>query len=285
MTLYFLLLFLLAIPSPQADKNAGMKIVTRHVFGGHSSETIVYKTTEKRRTEIRYPARPLAQQATADSHLELGPILIVRCDLGQSFTLNTKTAEYMSAPYPPKLISREEIASHRSANSSDGEPAKPTVRIETTTADTGERQEMFGRMARHVITTTTEIPLEGSQQQASETVTDGWYIDPDARLYCDPVQNAAGHAFLTVGAAGRPWERPEFVDHGTRETGLPVKTVRRSTPGATTTSSDGTQASEFTSEDEVTVFEVGPVDPQLFEVPEGYKPVERFTRDRQSQLP
>jgi hypothetical protein len=53
--MFFYLIFISwqAISLPQADKNSGMKVVTRHTFAGHSSETILYKTLDKRRTEIR----------------------------------------------------------------------------------------------------------------------------------------------------------------------------------------------------------------------------------------
>jgi hypothetical protein len=197
-----------------------------------------------------------------------------------------KKAEYTSAPYPPQRPTREESAAHRGENSSDGQAAKPTLRIETTTVDTGERQEMFGRTARHSITTTKQIPLEGSQQQPSETVTDGWYFDVDRRLSCEPAPEKGKGAllgFVTVGSAtgGLPFERPEFVESGPRETGFPVKEVRRTTPGGVTTFPDGTQqVSDPVIEREVVALEEGPVDPQLFEVPEGFQQVERFTRDR-----
>ena len=69
-------------------------------------------------------------------------------------------------------------------------------------------------------------------------------------------------------------EKPEFVDIGERETGLPVKETR--TLPMTTGFSDGSRAmSAYTEELEVTVLEKAALDPTLFEVPSGYKQVER----------
>jgi len=62
---------------------------------------------------------------------------------------------------------------------------EPTLRIETTTVDTGERKEFFGHIARHFIITRKQIPLEGSHSEPQETLTDGWYIDLDPQVSCD----------------------------------------------------------------------------------------------------
>jgi hypothetical protein len=47
--------------------------------------------------------------------------------------------------------------------------------------------EMFGYTARHVITMRTVTPLDDTDAIRQETVTDGWYIDLDTQLSCDPV--------------------------------------------------------------------------------------------------
>jgi hypothetical protein len=161
---------------------------------------------------------------------------------------------------------------------------QPTLRIETTTADTGERKELFGHVARHVITTTKQIPLEGSHMQAQETVRDGWYIDVDRTISCDlkPPAGSVSHGFVMVGAAHggteRMIERPEFVDVGARETGLPVKEVRTTT-SETVPATGVRRYSDSINESEVTQFREGPLDPALFEVPPGFEHVERSQRN------
>jgi hypothetical protein len=54
---------------------------------------------------------------------------------------------------------------------------EPTVLVETETVDRGERKEVFGHMARHVVTSRRIVPLVGAKRGADTTVTDRWYID------------------------------------------------------------------------------------------------------------
>jgi hypothetical protein len=146
--------------------------------------------------------------------------------------------------------------------------------------DTGERHQFFGYQARHVITTRKQTRLDESVVAAEPDVwvTDGWYIDLDRRISCEPKREAGGRAgFITssasIGGKATPMERPEFVNIGTPETGLPVKETRTS-PMATT-SPDGTRSKmDHTEELEVTVLEKTAIDTMLFEVPVEYKEIE-----------
>jgi hypothetical protein len=123
-----------------------------------------------------------------------------------------------------------------------------------------------------------QTPLEGSQQQFQEGITDGWYIDLNQELSCDQQSPGAKRAFLTVGVlgSGRVREKPEFVDIGPRETGLALKEVRisRGSHGLP----DGNRThSRVVIESEVTLFEEGPQDPNLFEVPESFQHVAQLS--------
>jgi len=146
----------------------------------------------------------------ADGSLQLsyGPklVAITRCDLGQMFELNLDTSEYTSAPYPPQPLTREQVE----ARGLQIPPvmSEPTLRLEVSTTDTGERKEMFGRIARHVVTTRKQIPLEGSSTEPQESVTDGWYIDLNQRLSCES-QLACGEDRSFVHHPRGQWEAPE----------------------------------------------------------------------------
>jgi hypothetical protein len=209
-----------------------------------------------------------------------GPRLvrIVRCDLGQTFELNLDTSEYTSAPYPPKPLTAEEIKARGLDTRMARQPGPATIRIEINTNDTGERKEIFGRTARHVITTTTQTPLAGSHASPQESVTDGWYIDFDPRLSCDAKPSPGSHGYVTsyfgTGQGKQPMERPEFVRVGEPETGFPVdsKITSKSPSGMP----DGTTPS---FETRVTQFEEGPLDPSLFEIPPGFRHVDRIERN------
>ena len=217
-------------------------------------------------------------------------VTIIRADLGKMFELNLDASEYTEAPYPPtkpKPLTKGQMdqlgmAAPQKASDSN----KTTFRIVTTTKDTGERKKMFGYLARHVITTRQEIPLEGSQRSEQETVTDAWYIDLEPGFYPTIYpQNYWGsssgprgrrHAYTTARSPKSPAapEIPEFVDIGDAETGFPVEEMQSSEnsfalPDGTTRKSES--KSEKTVTIEKTVF-----DRALFDIPRGFRRVSRI---------
>jgi hypothetical protein len=74
-----------------------------------------------------------------------------------------------------------------------------------------------------------------------------------------------------------PLDRPEFVDIGARETGLPLKEMR-TVPMSTQFSDSTRKTYDSLNESEVTVLERVVLDPALFVVPSGYKQVEPSQR-------
>lgn len=214
---------------------------------------------------------------------------IVRPDLGKMFELNLDGFAYTQSPYPPKKprpFTKAEMEARGVRVPPPPGSAKPTFKIETTTRDTGERKDMFGYVARHVITTRKEIPLEGSTRGPQETVTDAWYIDLEPQFYpgLSPRNlplDASGkprrvHAYVTVSSAASPAppELPEFVDIGEPETGFAVE-EKRSRQSIYQLPDGTTRQSEEKSETSVTI-EKGQYDRKLFEVPRGFKRVSRI---------
>src|SRR5258708_1795232 len=145
---FFSWVLLLAANGLQADGNAGATVVRRHTMGDHTIEFTTYTMGDRQRTE----SRNSVQYKNADGLLvTVDPpanVSITRCDLGQSSALNTKTMEYTSAAYPPGPLTPEKVAERELMERKAAETALPTLRIELTTVDTGERREMFGYMAR-----------------------------------------------------------------------------------------------------------------------------------------
>src|SRR5262249_12687166 len=140
---------------------------------------------------------------------------ITRCDLKQSFLLNLDDHEYTASALPP--IHEEMLARAAALGQLVVEPRRvPTVVVETETVDTGARRELFGHTARHVVTTRRIIPLAGAKRGASTTVTDGWYIDLDTHISCEPSRRSA-HVFSTVHRQGEERDEPTFKDVGEPE--------------------------------------------------------------------
>ena len=262
----------------QASENTGIKMTIRRGFAGSASEQTIYVQGDRKRMEFR---NSVGQPNSDGSQQWLsGPRLaaITRCDLGQNLELNLDAAEYVSAPYPPKPLTQAEIEA-RGLGKRDMSPSKgATLRIETTTVDTGERKDLFGQVARHVIITRKQIPLDGSHSEPQESVTDGWYIDLDPQTSCDRKlsRGRSGHSYAVVG--NKPAERPEFVDIGKSETGFAVQLAVISK--GTYTMPDGTKRqTDSKSEMLVTQLELGPLDPGLFEIPPGFMLVQRVERN------
>ncbi len=276
MHLSSLCFLLVGVPLLQASEGIGVKITIRHVFAGNPSEQTIYVQGDRKRMEFRN----YVLQRKTDGSLQWlsGPQLaaITRCDLGQVFELNLDSAAYVSAPYPPKPLPAE-IGARGLGTLAMSPSREPTLRIETTTVDTGERREFFGRIARHVIITRKQIPLEGSHSEPQETVADGWYIDFDSELSCDSKLSRKKRAtgYLVKGELA---EKPEFINIGESETGFAVQLVMVSKD--TYTLPDGShKQTDSKSETLVTQLELRSLDPRLFEIPPGFRHVQHIERN------
>ena len=218
----------------QAAETPGIKMTIEYGPPGNASPRTIYFQADRKR--FAYQNSFGQRQTDGSVKPILGPRLvsITRCDLGQAFTLNLDTHEYTATPYPPKPFTKEEMAKRGMPSRLTYVSDKPTLRIETTTTDTGERKEIFGQTGRHVITTRKQTPLEGSVSQAQESVTDAWYIDSTAadsdidltqRLSCDRKwpKGTKSRAYLRAVGGNQPLDRVEFVDIGEPETGFAVE--------------------------------------------------------------
>ena len=206
---------------------------------------------------------------------------ITRCDLKQTFHLNLDDRQYAAGPlqtFPTwDEMQARAPASGQLVVAPQGEP---TVLVETETVDTGERKEIFGHTARRVVTTRRIIPLAGAKRGADTTVTSGWYIDLDPHISCEPSWRSArsGHAFLTSHRQGEEGDVPTFKDIGEPERGFVV--ASKGTSSGTITLPDGsTRQQVSTWESEVTELSTASIDPALFEIPSGFRVVQRIRQD------
>jgi hypothetical protein len=117
-----------------------------------------------------------------------------------------------------------------------------------------------------VITTRRVIPLTGSMRDDRQTVIDGWYIDLDAGVSCEPWWwSESGHGFLAVHKQGEQPDRPTFKNIGEPERGYAV--LSRSTEVGSVV------------ELEVTELSTAALDPALFDVPAGFSHVEQIRQE------
>ena len=263
----------LALPLAQAQQTVGFKIITQNSFGAGSSEMTSYYLPDRSRVEHRFSEpRPSSDGSVQTSY---GPrtAIIRRCDLGKIFFLNLDSREYTESPDPTVTMAKAVAAARTKRKPSPAPPLKPTLRIETTTTDTGERKQMFGYTARRVIYTQKYVPLEGSTAVAQETTQDGWYIDIDTRLSCDE-QYPPGTRWHLVGVSN-PKERIDFVDKGTGRLGFPVS-ITSTLNSSIVPAPSSVQKSDGKPSLEVTELQKEPLDPALFDIPPGFKLVKNI---------
>lgn len=256
--LYWALLLTAGWPQ-ETQQNVGTKLVWHYTSGTFAGgEVTTYIMGDRRRTEYRNTSK----NRNPDGSFSIGDpqanVVIQRCDLRRSFGLNTKTQQYSAKDYPPKPLTF--VDSGRDTSS------LPAYRVETTTVDTGERKEIFGQTARHVITTTKTTPLGDTKGEPSVSVKDGWYIDYQSRISCEPVAETKQQTFGWFMMGGARWRtsRLENVFVGQREEGLLVEGNQNSGT-FTINGSNGVNLS-LSNDFQVTDFYRGPLDPTLFEV-------------------
>jgi hypothetical protein len=278
--LLFLSLFLLQASSGSVETTlgTGIKMTVQIGFDKNKSQYTSYIEADRKRTEHQ---NSMGGGRHADGTLDMRPgphlVSITRCDLGQTFELNLEDREYLVFPYPPRPLTKTEIAARDLSVPRKIDSAAPTVRIETTTVDTGERKELFGHLARHVITTWKQTLPAGLHAEPQETVTDAWYIDLDTSTTCDLrwPGDKGSHAHVRSGVA---LVKYEFVDKGNAETGLAVERKIRSL--RTLKTSNGTKTEiAYTSELKITELTEGRLDPALFEIPPTFRQVDDINRN------
>jgi hypothetical protein len=147
------------------------------------------------------------------------------------------------------------------------QPSGATVTINIEDIDTGERKLMFGYTARHIIRTERRVPGPGAISLAQESKRDGWYIDLDMPEGCPP-RNRRAEAFVLVsgGVDGRI-DKIEVHHTGVTEVGYPLEVT-----------------DPAFSKTEVIELSTAPLDPELFEVPSGFRQVPKLA-DQAPQPP
>jgi hypothetical protein len=263
-----LLLALLAVPVTATPQGTGLKITTRYSLAGRLSwQDTQYFQNDRKRSEHR-----------TFSGSNYGPplALITHCDTGQMIELNLEDKQYDSHPIP-KFPSEEERRALAAKYAATAAKPAPTVLVEVTTVDTGERKKLFGYEARHVVTTEKHTRLNGPKDTEQEMVKDGWYADLPITLSCFPRARRA-FGFLTTMKNGQPVDVPSVKFVGEQETGLALSL--KTTTRQVFVPPDGVKKeTTSTSEEDVTEIYAGPLDPGLFEIPRGFTKVDEIRRN------
>jgi hypothetical protein len=232
-----------------ATASADTKVKSRQTSGGQTYENTSYIKGKRQRSE------------TSGGQM----IMIQQCDLRRNIQIMPQAKMYMIQPYDQP--STGSTANNAGAPATSQPFKKGGVITSTvTTKDTGERKQMFGYTARHIITT---MEMKSSPDACSTVNTkmeiDGWYIDAAFALDCD-----MGRAYTNYKprVSGGCQDRYETKTIGMAKKGYPVweKTTMFGPNGG-----EG-----FSTINEVVEFSQATLDQSLFEIPEGYREVEDF---------
>ncbi|HEY4426459.1 MAG TPA: hypothetical protein VGN10_19765 [Pyrinomonadaceae bacterium] len=233
-----------------AAASADTKVKTRQTTGGQTYENTSYIKGKRQRSE------------TNSGQM----IMIQQCDLRRNIQIMPQMKMYMIQPYDQPSSSGATPANTTTPSS---QPVKKggLVTSTVTTKDTGERKQILGYTARHIITT---MEMKSSPDACSQNNTrmeiDGWYIDATFALECD--SSRAYMNYRPHGGGGGCQDRYETKTIGTAKKGYPVweKTTMFGPGGA----------ESFSTINEVVEFSNATLDQSLFEIPEGYREVEDF---------
>jgi hypothetical protein len=228
--------------------SADTKIKSRQTSGGQTYENTSYIKGKRQRSETNNGQMVVIQQ----------------CDLRRNIQIMPAAKAYMIQPYDEPSTTTPATPNNPSQPAAVKKGGVVTSTV--TTKDTGERKQMFGYTARHII---TSMEMRSSPDACSNVNNkmeiDGWYIDAAFALDCDSNRAYTAHM---PNAGGGCRDRYETKTIGLAKKGFPVweKTTMIGPNGM----------ESFSTTNEVLEFSQATLDPSLFDVPEGYREVQDF---------
>lgn len=183
---------------------ADVKIKSRQTVSGQTYENSTYIKGKRQRSES----------------MNGQMIMITQCDLKRELQLMPQGKVYMINPFDNTVLTT--TTKNAAAPQTNGAAIKGgTVKTIITVKDTGERKQMFGYTARHLIMTSeTESSPDACNFLKNKIEQDGWYIDAAFALDCDRNYNYANY--------NRNNQKPDCQDKydvkqiGTAKRGYPV---------------------------------------------------------------
>ena len=263
MPLATVLLFVVSTLTSPGPSINGLKIVTRQVTGGFTDTRTEYLAKDRLRNEFHSQMRDRVGPPMAT--------IILRGERDRIFLLDMQAREYITYETD-------------SRGSAVGFRPRPTVasggtlQIWIENVDTGEKKEIFGHVARHIITREKRIAGPGACSKPSQSETDGWYIEnslwPEWRQQKKNGMGVVVAAEVSAGATDKCVNKMDKIEvhRSGVETGFPVKVT--TTLRSEVTQADGSQSTlSSTWGSEVVEMKEGPLELSLFEVPQDFQRV------------
>ncbi len=230
---------------------ADTKVKARQTMQGQSFENTTYIKGKRQRAEQNMGG--------------METVTITQCDLRRDLRLMPATKVYVIDPYDTPSETTTEVKTEAVTKPQPKVTQKGGVITTTSTIkDTGERKQMFGYTARHlIITMETESSPDACTQQKSKMQTDGWYIDATFGSGCDETQRYTRYR-PTVNKPNCQ-DRYEMKQIGAGKRGYPVWEKM--------TMFDENGKESYSMLSEVIELSSATLDASLFELPAGYREV------------
>lgn len=231
---------------------ADVKIKSRQTTQGQTYEGTTYIKAKRQRTESMNGQMVMIQQ----------------CDLRRDLQLMTASKMYTVNPYDEAGAAASPNGGTTQASTTTQTTRGGLVTTTVTARDTGERKQMFGYNARHIITTIETVSSpEACTPIKSKMTQDGWYIDATFQLNCDAARGS--RYYQPAPQQGGCRDRYQTKQVGAARTGYPVW-ERMTMYGP-----DG--AESFSMLNEVIDISQATLDAALFEAPADYRQVSDFS--------
>ena len=229
--------------------SADTKVKLRQTSGGQTYENTSYIKGKRQRSETNNGQMIMLQQ----------------CDLRRNIQIMPQAQAYIIQPYDVPATSN--AGTTTSSTSQPGAVRKGGVVTSTvTTKDTGERKQIFGFTARHIITTMVmDSTPDACSPVKNKMEIDGWYIDATFAYECDSQRTYTPYK---PQANGGCQDRYETKQIGTAKKGFAV--------WEKTTMFDPNGGESFSTINEVVEFSHATLDQSLFDIPAGYREVKDF---------
>jgi hypothetical protein len=241
--LYTIAAIIITLTAAQATF-ADLKIKSKQSIGGQSYENTTYIKGKRQRTETMSGAM----------------VNITQCDLRRAIQMNPAAKTFVVNEF-----GEIETTGSNPVNARKNVPVTKGGRIVTTITvkDTGERKQMFGFTARHlIITMDTQSSPDACNKTNSKMEMDGWYIDFEAGFDCDQSYTPRPHV---KGGNGGCQDKYEMKTIGTAKRGYALYEKMR------IFDESGKEAMSYVNE--VVELSKTPLDAGLFEVPADYREV------------
>jgi len=282
--LFFYLCLVITGASQEQTAGQDLKLTVRHGEGLYPIEITEYYSGENSRLEMQISSGTITGQHLA----------IIK---GHHRAIIQRPSGNKIQVYDLDLDAREYIGSKTDlpGTVTSSRPSKVkfsgrTQVINRESVDTGERREMFGFQARHIITIQKTACDPGNTSAGNREVeVDGWYVDSDISRFPTWVHQAGAGLVPTAVAitpVGRSSGERDKIE--VRQTGpaprFPLKlkiTVVYNVPQP-----DGSSR-RYTRVQETEVVELSrtPLDATLFEVPDDFKKVDTIVDPTGVQTP